>query len=265
MLIEGVDILVLLVVGLIAGVAGGMLGIGGSVVIIPALAWVFHRRPVDDQHLFQAAAMLVNVAVALPATVRHHKARAIPWHFVRIFLPATLVFIVAGVMISNALDGEHLRVLFALFLLYVVGSTLLKLARDTPEYPTASERITTARGATVGAVTGTAAGLLGIGGGIVSVPMAHVLCRVSLRRCIAASAFVMIVSSAFGATLKILTLPAHDQSPAHALVMALMLAPTALIGGWVGAGLTHRAPIQTLRAVFSVLLLIMAGRMAGLY
>jgi len=264
-LFETWSIAVLLVVGLVAGIAGGMLGIGGSVVMIPALAFVFRGRTWDDQHLFQAAAMIVNVVVALPAAVRHKRAGAVPWGFVRIFGIATLIAIGLGVWASNQLDNRPLRLIFAAFLVYVVAHTLYKLTKGEAEFAPEGERVTVPRAGSVGLVTGASAGLLGIGGGIVSVPLAHTLCRLPLKQCIAASAVVMVVSSTVGSVMKLATLGQHGFKWTDAVLMALALAPTALLGGWIGAGLTHRSSLRTLRLVFCALLVVMAGRMAGLY
>ncbi len=257
--------MVLAVVGLVAGIAGGMLGIGGSVVIIPALAVVFRGKAWDDIHLFQAAAMVVNIAVAIPGAYRHWKARAIPWDFVRIFGPAALLSIGLGVWLSNQFENEPLRLIFASFLVWVVAHTLWKLSRKESDFAPEHARVTVPRAGAVGVVTGAAAGLLGIGGGIVSVPLAHVACRLPLKRCIAASAVVMVVTSCVGATIKLATLAPHGQRWGDALLMALVLAPTAMVGAYFGAGLTHRSSLRTLRLVFCALLIVMAGRMAGLY
>ena len=59
-------------IGLMAGTLGGLLGVGGSVIMIPALTAIFG----PEQHLYQAAAMAVNVGVAVPAAWRHHGAGA---------------------------------------------------------------------------------------------------------------------------------------------------------------------------------------------
>src|SRR2546421_36480 len=66
----------LALIGLVAGASGGLLGIGGSTVMIPGLVLVFGATPGDRQHLYQAAAMIVNFFVVAPAVLRHHQARA---------------------------------------------------------------------------------------------------------------------------------------------------------------------------------------------
>ena len=59
--LEVLDVALLLLIGLFTGVMGGMVGLGGSVIAIPAMALLFQGRPFASQHLFQAAAMAVNV------------------------------------------------------------------------------------------------------------------------------------------------------------------------------------------------------------
>lgn len=258
-----IEVAILLVVGLVAGLLGGMLGIGGSVIMIPALAFLFHERQWDNQHLYQAAAMVVNIIVALPAMRRHQQAGALPREFVRVFLPVTMAFMIAGVLLSNLLAGETLRRLFAVFLVYVVVSNALKVFRKTADYTIEEARVTTARSTLIGGATGTMGGLLGIGGGIVSVPLAQMICRLPLRSAIAASASTMVFSSTLGAGLKLATLGPRGASWTQALLIAAALAPTALLGGHLGAGLTHRAPVNAMRLVLAGVLTVMSLRMFG--
>lgn len=259
------EILALALIGVTAGTAGGLMGIGGSIIMIPAMAFLFHDRPWDNQHLYQASAMMVNLAVALPAASQHRRAGAIPHEFVRWFIPATMGAIVLGVFISNLLPSEQLRLVFALFLLYVAAEAALRAWRGSAEHDAGAARVTPPRVLAIGACTGIAGGVLGIGGGVISVPLAHTLCRLPLRRCIAASATAMVFSAPIGAAIKVWTLGEHGASWRTAIVMALALAPTAMLGGHFGARLTHRLPLRALRLTLSLLLLVMAARMFGLF
>lgn len=265
MLITPVEIGLLLLVGLLAGLLGGMLGIGGSVIMIPAMVFLFHDHAWDNQHLYQAAAMVINIAVALPAVRRHQRAGAVPREFVRIFLPVTMAFMVVGVILSNLLDGDSLRRVFAIFLVYVVISTASKVFRRSADHSIEKARISPGRSASIGAATGTMGGLIGIGGGIVSVPLAQIVCKMPLRSAIAASASTMVFSATLGAALKLMTLEPRGASWKHALMLAAALAPTAILGGHFGAGLTHRVPINAMRIVMAGVLAIMAARMLGLF
>ncbi len=249
-------------VGLAAGALGGLLGIGGSVVMIPALAIILGSKDPESQHLYQAAAMAVNIAVSAPAAAEHIRRGALHKRLFVWVLASALIAIVLGVLASDRMDGLTLRRVFAVFLVYVALNTILKLLRGTPELKPSQERVTPLRGSTVGGVMGFAAGLLGIGGGTLTVPLAQTLCRLPLKQCIAVSSAVMCITAAVGATMKIWTLPQHGFKPTHAIAIALLLTPTAVLGGGLGARLTHRLPLSAMRGVFIALLLAAAWKMA---
>ena len=264
MTLDPVTITSIAAVGLCAGLLGGLLGIGGSVVMIPAMAIIFGSGNPEAQHLYQAAAMAVNVAVSAPAAAEHLRRGALHSRLFLYVLISALVAIVAGVLVSDQMDGLTLRRVFAVFLLYTAGVTVAKLVRRTPEERDEHATVTPLRGGTVGGVMGFAAGLLGIGGGVLAVPLAHALCRLPLRRCIAVSSAAMCLTATVGATIKLSTLHTHGSSAWAGLGIAMTLAPTAVLGGSLGARLTHTLPIRTVRAVFVALLLLAAWRMASI-
>lgn len=259
--IESTDIIPLLLTGLTAGVLGGLLGIGGSIIMIPAMAVIFDDREWSDQHLIQAAAMLVNVTVALPAARKHYRMGTFRADLFKAMLPATLVFIVAGVLVSDLIPSGWLRRLFAVFLIYVSVTSILKATRKRTPLEPEDARITRLRGGFVGSVMGFLSGLLGIGGGGVAVPLAHVVCRLRLKSCIAVSSMVMCITAGIGAGLKISLLPGHGHAMVEPFVLFLCLAPTGILGSVLGASLTHRIPARGLRLVFGGIMLIVAGRM----
>src|ERR1043165_9597920 len=104
---------ILAALGLGAGVGliGGLAGIGGSILMLPLMAYVYGFRDSEHsaQHVHQAAAMVVNVLVAIPATHRHHSAKAVRWDLVRGLLPWMAVAMIIGVLLSNRLNGVVLQ------------------------------------------------------------------------------------------------------------------------------------------------------------
>ena len=66
-MVDGTQFLWLAVIGLVAGWVGGLMGVGGSLVMIPGLTLLLGS---ERQHLFQATAMIVNVAVVGPAALK---------------------------------------------------------------------------------------------------------------------------------------------------------------------------------------------------
>ena len=250
-------------IGLVAGVLGGLLGIGGSLIIIPGMVIYLSHTAAGyqgiDQHLLQAAAMIVNVFVAAPSVIAHYRAGAIMRPIVVWLIPASIVGILSGVALSNSpafarQNGAYLAMIFCGFLVYVIGYNLHRmrqLPRPVGDEPLRPERW---KVALVGLVMGLLAGLLGIGGGAICVPMQQVLLKVSLRKAIANSAATIPFASMIGAVHKNLTLAGHGFEISQSLLLAAMLIPTAIVGSYFGGRLTHVLPRRILRATFVLFL-----------
>lgn len=271
---ETIELVALPVIGLLAGLVGGMLGVGGSIIMIPAMTEVLG----PDQHLYQAAAMIVNFFVVVPAVYQHHRAGAVDSALVVRVIPFAIVTVLVGVGVSElplfAREGEaYLRALFGLFLIYVAVTDLYRLIRrgeiragDSDE--TVGDRIEKSPAqwrlaAAVGIPMGFVAGLLGVGGGILAVPLQRRFLRVPIRSAIANSATLIIATSFIGAVAKNSAMAAEHTRGSDPLILAMLLIPTAIIGSLVGGRMTHRAPLMFVKAAFFLLLVLAAIRLTG--
>lgn len=256
----------LILVGIFVGLAGGMFGIGGGIVLIPALTELVG----PDQHRYQAAAMIVNAFVGISAVVGHRRADAIDTADIKKFLPIAAVAAVAGVGISelNVFAGRgeaYLRGLFGLFLFLcgvIEGYRLLRPgSQDNPsKEPITRVRLTWRLTVLVAVPTGLVAGLLGVGGGIVAVPLQRRFLRMPMRNAIANSAAIIIATSFIGAIVKNYAYAVENEDPIGAIALAAIVVPTAVVGSLIGSRLTHRLPIRALKGLFVVLLMIAAAR-----
>jgi hypothetical protein len=257
--IETAEIWQLVIAGLVAGLIGGLMGVGGSIIIIPVLTLALGH----DQHLSQAAAMIVNVFVATLALSRHHRARAVRWNVMLRMLPAGVVCMIVGVIIGNQFDGATLRRIFGVFLLVVFAVYGLRIFQDRGRKDAREPDVRWIPVGVVGGLMGFFGGLLGIGGGPIAVPLLQRICELPVRQAIATSSAVMCVTSLFGAVQKNMALGSlvgADGKPLNldyglSLSIALCIAPTAMIGAFLGAGFAHALPERLLRAAFMVLLL----------
>lgn len=251
-------------VGALAGFVGGLAGVGGSMVILPALALVFQFTEPDrpEQHVFAAAAMIINVLVAIPATWRHWRAGVYRPDLLRWLLPTMAVSIVAGVLISNRVDGRVLQQVLAAMIAWDSLVNLYRLVRRVDESTLGPERVGAPVMMTAGITAGLAGGIAGLGGGGLIVPILQVAGRVKLREAIATSAMTMCVSSLIGATLKLGTMHSRGVAASDAVRLAALMAPGAIVFSMLGATLTHRLPIGVLRLVVSIILLLLAAKLA---
>jgi len=257
------DEAMLLAIGCAAGILGGLLGIGGSILMIPAMHLIFGPA----QHLYQGAAMMVNFFIVLPAAIQHRRAGAVLYRVVRVTIPSAAVAVLAGAWTSSGPwfrgpNEVYLSRLFGAFLLYVAVYNVFLLVRRRPTQSLddrAFQAIPTWKIALiVGVPTGFFGGLLGIGGGILAVPFQQLFLKIPLRRAIGNSAATIVLMSLIGATFKNY-LNAQAGIPfVAALKLALFLFPTAMIGSFVGSRLTHTLPRPALR-IAVILLMIYCG------
>lgn len=257
-------------IGFIAGMLGGMAGVGGSVFILPALHIVFSDalfgEPKDPQihHLYMASAMLVNVAVSIPAALQHHREKAVRTTHLPILIPTASIAVLGGVLLSNLFSGEVLRIILAFFLILYCVWNLRVIARPRRRGASGQGRVETANPARLtvcGTLTGLTGGLLGLGGGFLMVPLLQILCNYRLKNAIATSSAVLVVSAAVGAALKISTLPQHHESIRDAFIYVALMAPTGMIGALIGARLLHRTPVTAVRTIMTFLILAAAAKL----
>lgn len=116
------------------------------------------------------------------------------------------------------------------------------------------------RKSSVAGAMGFAAGIFGIGGGSIAVPMMHGVLKMPLRNSIATSSMIIMVTSLFGAILKNVTL-GDAGTVSESIKYAICLIPTAMIGGHIGSHLTHTLPLKYVRIAFVLLMCLAAYKM----
>ena len=256
-------------IGLFAGFLGGLLGIGGSIIIIPSLiiylSYSAEGYSGSKQHLIQASAMICNFFIAAPAVLAHYRAKAIMKPVVYRLVPTAVVGIFIGVAVSNSTtfarqNGKYLGVALAGFLGYVAIYNVWRLFAENHlqrEFKE-PEHISGWKVICVGLPMGFTAGLLGIGGGALCVPAQQLILGIPLRRAIANSASTIMFTALLGAVYKNSTLIYHQISAIESIKLAALLIPTAIIGSFIGAKLVHRINRKTLRMAFIVFMAILS-------
>jgi len=281
-------------IGLVAGVAGGLLGIGGSIIIIPALTLLLGA----NQHLYQASSMIVNVVIAAAALPRHWRGGSVRREVLLRMLPAAIVAMLLGVGVSDQLDATLLQRVFGAFLVWFGLSEIIGMLRGTDRTGDRPERTGWWLCSGIGAVMGFLGGLLGIGGGVVVVPLLRRFTGMPLRHCIGTTTATMLVTACIGSINKNLTIGRHPTPDGHldvdllketlaptldqttvetlghglsqtlswndSVALALVLGPAAIVGAFLGSHLNYRLPLRALRLILVILILVAAARMLGL-
>lgn len=249
--------------GLFGGAIGGLLGVGGSIGFIP-LATIFLA---PDKQQLQGAAMITNVVVALTAYRRYRRAGTTDWTLARRIVPAAIVAVLAGVATSLVVEAPVFRVLFAAFLFAIAAREFVQLARGAADGSAAGHELRAPLPAVIGGVMGYLAGLLGIGGGVVGIPLMRAWGGLEMKRAVVTSICTMVPLTAVGASLKALTLwntelPGGGSAIVPTLAIAACLVPTAIVGSWLGASLNLRVTGKAVRWVLTAYLPVAAAWMA---
>jgi uncharacterized membrane protein YfcA len=252
-----------LVLGGFVGFFAGLFGIGGGLVLVPALLLLFEAQHFSAgiaMHLALGTSMATIVFTSLSSLRTHHQHSAVNWRVVRRITPAILFGTALGAVIADMVSARGLSIFFAIFVYFSAAQMLLDLR------PHASRQLPGLAGMSLmGTFTGVISSLVSIGGGALVVPFL-VWCNVSLRHAIgtaAAIGFPVALGGTLGYIFTGLHQPAlpHDSTGYVFLPALLWVAMSSVITAPLGAKAAHRWPLKWLRRGFACLLLILATKM----
>lgn len=253
-----IDVVILLVVGALAGLSAGLLGIGGGLIVVPALALVFQGQGLADTSLMHEAvgtSLATIVLTSLSSIRAHHRRGAVDWGVVAGITPGILAGVVLGVLIATALSGAALRMILGVFLLIVAARMLLG-ARPPAGQRLPGVWVIRAAGVVIGAISS----VLGIGGGTLSVPFLS-RCGVDMRRAVATAATIGLPIALAGTVGFVISgWSAPDRPPwslGYVYLPGLIgIVATSVLFAPLGARLAHTLPIPLLKRVFAVFLIL---------
>jgi len=245
--------------GVAAGLAGGLLsglfGVGGGIVLVPLLALLLGLPQREAQGVTLAVLLL---PIGLPAVLAYRRRVTLRWWLVAALVTGFLGGVSAGAEGAVRIDQRPLRALFALL---VIAAALLVWRRGAPRPPTGVEDPVARRsdwnGLWIGAVGGVLAGLFGIGGGIVMVPLLVGAMRLDQHEAQATSLAVMLPPVGLPGVV----VYAHAQGTMPWALMA-MVALGFAAGALAGARLAVRTRTERLSRAFSIFLVAIAIGMA---
>ena len=264
MSIDALLILELVLLGLAAGFLAGLLGIGGGMVMVPFLTWMLGQRGVPAELAVKmaiATSMATIMFTSISSVRAHHKRGAVRWDIVRRLSPGIVIGSLVGSLgVFALLKGTVLAVVFALF----VGFSATQMFLD--KKPAAARQMPGTGGQlAAGGLIGFVSGLVGAGGGFISVPF-MTWCNVAIHNAVATSAalgFPIAVANVAGyvaAGWSLQELPAgafgYIWLPALGViaVCSVLMAPQ-------GARAAHALPVKKLKRIFASMLYLLAAYM----
>ena len=252
-----------LLLGAIAGFLAGMFGVGGGLILVPVLLFLFDLQHFPAEHLMLLAlgtSMAAILFTSLSSLLAHHRHGAVDWRVVRNITPGILIGTGIGASVAASIPSHGLAIFFALFVYFVAAQILVDMR------PQASRQLPGAVGMTLtGMFTGGLSSLVSIGGGAIVVPFL-VWCNVSLRNAIGTSAaigFPVAVGGTIGYVvtgMNISWLPPYSLGYVY-LPALVWIALASAITAPLGAKATHRMKTGLLRKLFALLLLVLATKL----
>jgi len=258
-------VLQLLVLGLCGGFLAGLLGIGGGMVLVPFLTVIMAKQGVEAGLAVKmaiATGMATIVFTSLSSVRAHHRRGAVRWDIVRRLAPGIVLgAALASLGVFAALGGQALALVFAVFVAF--SATQMWLDKK----PAASRTLPGPTGQlAAGGGIGFFSGLVGAGGGFISVPFL-VWCNVALHQAVATSAalgFPIALANSAGYALagqRVAGLP--EASLGYIFLPALLvIALASVLGGApLGARAAHALPVKPLKRLFALVLYALAAFM----
>lgn len=263
-MLEPLLIVELATLGLATGFLAGLLGIGGGMLMGPFLTIILSARGVPSNLAVKmaiATSMATIMFTSISSVRAHHLRGAVRWDIVRGLAPG----IVLGGAIASAgvfalLKGTSLAIFFALFVGFSATQMFLnKKPKPSKQMPGTGGQVA------AGGVIGFLSGLVGAGGGFVSVPfmVAHNIPIINAVATSAALGFPIALANTVGYVISGATLPGL---PSYALGYVWLPALAVIAGCSVltaplGARMAHRMPVAKLKKVFAAILYCLAAYM----
>lgn len=262
-MLGGCDIVLFAVLGLTAGMLSGLFGIGGGMVIVPGLFYLFRVVDIPHDWLMHMAAgssMCIMVFTSLSSAWSHHLRGDVQWRIFLRIMPAIAFGVILGKLLSYRLDTELLECIFGLFLLFVSLKILLNWL-PKPEKP--GQPATWLTNA-VGTFLGFKSGVLGIGGGAISVPFLLYSGLPMSQASGTSASFTLPIALVGTLSCLTLTLPATEIPLATGTVYwpaVALVAPFTMLGAPLGTRLCHQIPSGQLKRGFAMFLLFLGVRL----
>ena len=258
-----IEWLAYLAIGAVVGFAAGLLGIGGGIVLVPLLVWVFSAHGLPAEHVLHLAlgtALAAMVFTSISSMRAHHAHGAVDWKIARAMSPGMLAGSFVAALIAGLIPTRPLAVGFTVLVFYAATQILLDLK------PPGSRELPDSLGLFgAGAVIGAVSSLLAAGGAFMTIPFLA-WCKVPLRRAIgtaAANGLPIAIAGTAGYVfqgLRTSGLPSPSVGYVYLPALAFVVA-TSMLAAPLGAKLAHSLPVKRLRTLFALLLYFFAVRM----
>lgn len=262
------EFLLYLVAGVIAGLLSGLFGVGGGLIIVPILTFLFVGLQFPEAHIMHLAlgTSLASIALTSVSSARaHHQRDNVSWAIIKKISPGIVIGTLLGAMLAAQFDSSWLKIIFVIFV-FSVASQLFFNYTPSPHRQLPGLAGISIAGALIGAVSS----LVGIGGATLSVPYL-VYCNTDIRSAIGTSAAIGLPIALAGTLGYMLTGLGVEHLPKLSLGFVYLpavagIAITSVLAAPVGVSMAQRLPAPKLKRRFAILITIIGiAMLRGLF
>ena len=262
-------IIVLALTGVAVGFAEGLLGVGGCFIMVPVTFFVFKEMGYGDIALKLAfgSNLLVVFPTAISGAWAHTKKEAVWWKAGMVLGVFGAIGAVIGATITSQLLSEGiLKPAFGL----VIGLGALRMLAWKPQKTEEDPKEQPLLWACCGFPIGIICGMLGLGGGIITVPVLAMALKFKMHHAVGTSLSMMIFTSIAGSIgylingLSVPNLPPYSIGYVNLLACAC-LAMTSIPIAQIGARTAHKLPAKKLQYIFIAVMFYAALKMIGVF
>ncbi len=253
------------ILGVLIGIIAAMTGIGGGVFIVPLLTLLHNFSPAQAV----GTSLTTIIFTSLASTANYSRQRRIYYKTGLILATTTVPGAFLGAYLTSIIEARVLGLIFGVFLIFVALRMIFEFsffrsqglsARRGIHHLVDSEsslfesRTKIWLGVILSFFGGLSSGLLGIGGGVLLVPIMTLAMGILIHTAVATSMFTMIFTSTSGVIQ-------HLSLGNISVEYALPLVAGTIFGAQVGAHVSKKVSGQTLRKVFGIVLILVSVQM----
>lgn len=248
-------------IGIFSGVLAGLLGIGGGIIVVPSLFLLFHYLDLHAQHAMQVAvgtSLAAMTFTSFSSAVFHHLSKRVRWDYFYFLSPGIIFGTILGALAADLLPSRALGLFFGISLcllgihmIFFDKTTSAKINSESIHIPA---KILIFGGVGIGFLSS----LLGIGGGIMTVPLLTYFAT-PLKNAISTSAATGFLIALFGSVSFLffgLNEDACPQCIGYLYPSAfIIIGIVSSIAAPIGVKLVHILPTKALKLTFGVILI----------
>lgn len=248
--------------GCLGGFLAGLLGVGGGIVLVPGLLYIFHWLGMPEDHLMHVCvgtSLAIIVPTGFSSAFAHHRRGNVDVPNMKAMGIGIVLGVGAGTVLADNLSSQALQYIFAVAIVLLAAIMVISLRKDIVLRPSMPPQPWTS---VAGAFTGLVSTLVGIGGATLNVPF-MTMCKVPIHKAIGtASALGLFIS--IPAAIGFIWIGWGEAGrPPYSLGFVnipafLVIIPASVLVAKLGAHVAHKASVPLMRKVFAVFLVLVS-------